>query len=105
MVLQSCLEYNLIDLFHWPNKIFHGFIYCHSNKLHICSLSLLLFLMICPKFGEVDYMQRVELIQDLRFETATSRIKATPDGEYIIASGECCFSFFIFIIHLSLMRR
>ncbi|PSS33523.1 Nucleolar protein [Actinidia chinensis var. chinensis] len=34
-----------------------------------------------------DYMQRVDLIQDLRFETATSRIKATPDGEYLIASG------------------
>ncbi|KAG9138961.1 hypothetical protein Leryth_007584 [Lithospermum erythrorhizon] len=34
-----------------------------------------------------DYMQRVEIIQDLRFETATTRIKATPDGEYLIASG------------------
>ncbi|THG03512.1 nucleolar protein 10 [Camellia sinensis] len=34
-----------------------------------------------------DYLQRVDLIQDLRFETATSRIKATPDGEYVIASG------------------
>ncbi|CDP09542.1 unnamed protein product [Coffea canephora] len=34
-----------------------------------------------------DYMQRVDLIQDLRFETATSRIKATSDGEYLIASG------------------
>ncbi|XP_018445265.1 uncharacterized protein LOC108817149 isoform X2 [Raphanus sativus] len=33
------------------------------------------------------YMQRVELIQDLKFETATTRIKATPDGEYLIASG------------------
>ncbi|CAI9782845.1 unnamed protein product [Fraxinus pennsylvanica] len=26
-------------------------------------------------------------IQDLRFETATTRIKVTPDGEYLIASG------------------
>ncbi|KAH0671458.1 hypothetical protein AABB24_017565 [Solanum stoloniferum] len=33
------------------------------------------------------YMQRVDLIQDLRFETATTRIKVTPDGEYLIASG------------------
>ncbi|KAJ0255427.1 Embryo sac development arrest 7 [Hirschfeldia incana] len=33
------------------------------------------------------YMQRVELIQDLKFENATTRIKATPDGEYLIASG------------------
>lgn len=34
-----------------------------------------------------DYMQRVELLQDLRFETATTKIKATPDGEFLIASG------------------
>ncbi|XP_030540849.1 nucleolar protein 10 [Rhodamnia argentea] len=34
-----------------------------------------------------NYMQRVELIQDLRFETATTRIKATPDGEFLLASG------------------
>ncbi|XP_018848422.2 nucleolar protein 10 [Juglans regia] len=34
-----------------------------------------------------NYMQRVDLIQDLRFETATTKIKATPDGQYLIASG------------------
>ncbi|GAB2227918.1 hypothetical protein Droror1_Dr00009747 [Drosera rotundifolia] len=34
-----------------------------------------------------EYMQRVEIIQDLKFETATTRIRATPDGEYLIASG------------------
>ncbi|XP_010524511.1 PREDICTED: nucleolar protein 10 [Tarenaya hassleriana] len=34
-----------------------------------------------------NYTQRVELIQDLRFETATTKIKATPDGEFLIASG------------------
>ncbi|XVF26443.1 hypothetical protein REPUB_Repub14bG0017100 [Reevesia pubescens] len=34
-----------------------------------------------------NYMERVELIQDLRFETATSKIKITPDGEFLIASG------------------
>ncbi|XP_050363079.1 uncharacterized protein LOC126781984 [Argentina anserina] len=34
-----------------------------------------------------EYQRRVELIQDLRFETATTKIKATPDGEYVIASG------------------
>ncbi|OVA14142.1 hypothetical protein BVC80_1787g234 [Macleaya cordata] len=33
------------------------------------------------------YQQRVDLIQDLRFETATTKIKATPDGEFLIASG------------------
>lgn len=35
-----------------------------------------------------DYMQRVELIQDLKFETATTKIKATPDGEFLFASGD-----------------
>ncbi|KAK9106221.1 hypothetical protein Scep_023065 [Stephania cephalantha] len=34
-----------------------------------------------------NYLQRVDLIQDLRFETATTKIKATPDGEYLVASG------------------
>ncbi|CAA0838719.1 embryo sac development arrest 7 [Striga hermonthica] len=34
-----------------------------------------------------DYLQRMEFIQDLKFETATSRIRFTPDGEYLIASG------------------
>lgn len=33
-------------------------------------------------------MQRLDLIQDLRFETATTKIKATPDGEFLIASGD-----------------
>ncbi|KAI3518373.1 hypothetical protein L1887_07029 [Cichorium endivia] len=32
-------------------------------------------------------LNSVDLIQDLRFETATTRIKATPDGEFLIASG------------------
>ncbi|CAD5191131.1 unnamed protein product [Musa acuminata subsp. malaccensis] len=34
-----------------------------------------------------DYPQRVDLIQDLRFETATTKLKVTPDGDYVIASG------------------
>ncbi|KAL1534145.1 nucleolar protein 10-like [Salvia divinorum] len=34
-----------------------------------------------------EYLQRVDLVQDLRFETSTSRIKVTPNGEYLIASG------------------
>ncbi|XP_030928023.1 ribosome biogenesis protein ENP2-like isoform X1 [Quercus lobata] len=34
-----------------------------------------------------NYSQRVDLIQDLRFETATTKIKATPDGEFLIVSG------------------
>ncbi|KAM7272035.1 hypothetical protein ACFE04_031249 [Oxalis oulophora] len=34
-----------------------------------------------------NYMERLELIQDLRLPNATSKIKATPDGEFLIASG------------------
>lgn len=34
-----------------------------------------------------NYTERLELIQDLRFETATSKIKITPDGEFLIVSG------------------
>lgn len=34
-----------------------------------------------------DYTSRVDLVQDLRFDIATSKIKATPDGEFLIASG------------------
>ena len=35
----------------------------------------------------LGYLQRVDLIQDLRFETATTKIKVTPDGDYVVASG------------------
>ncbi|PKI50858.1 hypothetical protein CRG98_028765 [Punica granatum] len=34
-----------------------------------------------------QYMQRMRLLEDMRFETATTKIKATPDGEFLIASG------------------
>ncbi|KAJ4775262.1 Embryo sac development arrest 7 [Rhynchospora pubera] len=34
-----------------------------------------------------DYLQRVDLIQNLRFETSTNKIKVTPAGDYVIASG------------------
>lgn len=34
-----------------------------------------------------EYLRRVDLIQDLKFETATTKIKVTPDGEYLISSG------------------
>ncbi|XP_057430255.1 uncharacterized protein LOC130723284 [Lotus japonicus] len=34
-----------------------------------------------------SYTENVQLLEDLRFTTATTKIKATPDGEYIIASG------------------
>ncbi|CAA7391883.1 unnamed protein product [Spirodela intermedia] len=34
-----------------------------------------------------EFKRRLDVIHDLKFETATSRIKVTPDGEYVIASG------------------
>ncbi|KAJ1257761.1 hypothetical protein BS78_10G021000 [Paspalum vaginatum] len=34
-----------------------------------------------------EYQRRLDLIHDLRFETATTKIKLTPDDEYVIASG------------------
>ncbi|KAK8955582.1 hypothetical protein KSP40_PGU002508 [Platanthera guangdongensis] len=34
-----------------------------------------------------EYLRRVDLIQELKFETATTKIKVTPDGEHLIASG------------------
>lgn len=45
-------------------------------------------------------MERVDLIQDLRFETATTRIKATPDGEFLIASGYCELAVFVLLRYL-----
>ena len=36
-------------------------------------------------------------MQDLKFETATTRIKSTPDGEYLIASGKFSF-YFVFLV-------
>ncbi|OWM85471.1 hypothetical protein CDL15_Pgr019095 [Punica granatum] len=36
---------------------------------------------------DTKYMQRMRLLEDMRFETATTKIKATPDGEFLIASG------------------
>ncbi|CAL5036445.1 unnamed protein product [Urochloa decumbens] len=34
-----------------------------------------------------EYQRRLDLIHDLRFETATTKIKLTPDDQYVIASG------------------
>jgi hypothetical protein len=34
-----------------------------------------------------DYLRRIDLVQDLEFNTAATRMKTTPDGQYIIASG------------------
>lgn len=34
-----------------------------------------------------DYLRRIDLVQDLEFNTAATRMKTTPDGRYIIASG------------------
>jgi ribosome biogenesis protein ENP2 len=50
---------------------------------------------------DAEYLRRIELVQDLQFDTASTRLKATPDGQYLIASGSflvlellyctCCF--------------
>ena len=45
----------------------------------------------------VDYLQRVDLIQDLRFETTTTKIKATLDGEFLIALGASKLIFILII--------
>lgn len=36
---------------------------------------------------DADYMNRVELIQDFEFSEASNRIKVTPDGQYVMATG------------------
>uniref|UniRef100_A0A0D9WLA9 Uncharacterized protein n=1 Tax=Leersia perrieri TaxID=77586 RepID=A0A0D9WLA9_9ORYZ len=36
---------------------------------------------------DAEYQRRLDLIHDLRFETATTNIKVTPDEQYVIASG------------------
>ncbi|CAK7340222.1 unnamed protein product [Dovyalis caffra] len=40
-----------------------------------------------PPHKDKNYQQKIELLQDLTFPTATSRVKVTPDGEFLIASG------------------
>lgn len=63
-----------------------------STILLISSFLILLnSLVFFYLFFMVDYLQRLDIIQDLRFETATTRIKVTPDGEYLIASGDLSF--------------
>lgn len=54
---------------------------------YLCAFYHLLLIII--SFVDVlDYTSRVDLVQDLRFDIATSKIKATPDGEFLIASGD-----------------
>lgn len=52
-----------------------------------------------------EYLQGEEaiqdLIQDLRFETATSKVKATPDGEFLIASGASKLAFYFCVFNIS----
>ena len=36
---------------------------------------------------DVEYQNRIELIQDFEFSEASNRIKVTPDGQYAIATG------------------
>jgi hypothetical protein len=41
----------------------------------------------CAICFAVEYQRRLDLIHDLRFETATTKINVTPDEQYVIASG------------------
>jgi ribosome biogenesis protein ENP2 len=34
-----------------------------------------------------SYLRRIELIQDLAFDTAATKIKATPDNNFLVVSG------------------
>jgi len=63
-----------------------------SNSLLLCNLShpsihslvlSFIFFLLCL----LGYTQNLQLLEDLRFTTAATKIKATPDGEYIVASG------------------
>ncbi|MCO5549232.1 hypothetical protein L7F22_002699 [Adiantum nelumboides] len=44
-------------------------------------------LLIAYIFKYQDYNRRIELIQDMSFETAATKIKSTLDNEFIIVSG------------------
>ena len=66
--------------------------------ISLCKVSRIQFSVL---WVLLEYMQRVELIQDLKFETATTRIKSTPDGEYLIASGKFSF-YFVFLVKIVL---
>lgn len=56
------------------------FLFCFPLFVTLLLLTCLLCLL--------GYTENVQLLEDLRFTTATTKIKATPDGEYIIASGK-----------------
>jgi hypothetical protein len=45
------------------------------------------FVVDCAICFAVEYQRRLDLIHDLRFETATTKIDVTPDEQYVIASG------------------
>eukprot|EP01132_Coremiostelium_polycephalum_P002590 gene2590-3210_t len=36
---------------------------------------------------DLEFRQRVELIQDFQFESASQRVKISPDGQYLMATG------------------
>lgn len=37
--------------------------------------------------NDADYMNRVELIQDFEFSEASNKIRVTPDGQFVMATG------------------
>lgn len=36
---------------------------------------------------DVDYRRRIELLQDFDFPTASQKVCASPDGQYVIVAG------------------
>jgi ribosome biogenesis protein ENP2 len=38
--------------------------------------------------NDQDYTRRIDLIQDFDFPEASNRIKMSPDGKYILATGK-----------------
>lgn len=53
-----------------------------------------------------EYRNRVELLQDFDFNTASHRVKVTPDGEFMVATGtaaRCCAACFACVAAVDLV--
>ena len=37
--------------------------------------------------NDIEYQNRIELIQDFEFSEASNKIKVTPDGQFAMATG------------------
>ena len=43
---------------------------------------------VCMLLLWLDYTKRIDLVQDFEFPEASNRIKMSPDGKYILATGK-----------------